>query len=170
MVDRSLRERTTARLYETAAKLRRPGRYEIAFYLDTPRIVHCFPAEVLPNPELERQRLDRVPARVEPLYETRQVADDGRVEVSFRLLDPHTGEPIDSATDVVLMAYTTGSWQRRTAAEGHGDGVYTAVFEPPGEGRYSLAVECRSCKLRFHQSPQMPLQVEMPETPDGDGD
>ena len=34
--------------YESVTRLGRPGRYEIAFYLGTPRLVHCFEVEVRP--------------------------------------------------------------------------------------------------------------------------
>ena len=34
--------------YEAVARLGRPGRYEVAFFLGSPRLVHCFEVEVLP--------------------------------------------------------------------------------------------------------------------------
>ncbi len=34
--------------YEAVARLGRAGRYEVAFYLGSPRLVHCFEVEVLP--------------------------------------------------------------------------------------------------------------------------
>lgn len=45
VVDRSLKERSPG-VYETTAKLRRPGVYDVAFFLDSPRIVHCFEVKV----------------------------------------------------------------------------------------------------------------------------
>jgi len=35
--------------YEAVTRLGRPGRYEVAFYLGTPRLVHCFEVEVRPG-------------------------------------------------------------------------------------------------------------------------
>jgi hypothetical protein len=34
--------------YEAVTRLGRPGRYEVAFYLGTPRLVHCFEVEIRP--------------------------------------------------------------------------------------------------------------------------
>lgn len=34
--------------YEAVTRLGRAGRYEVAFYLGSPRLVHCFEVEVLP--------------------------------------------------------------------------------------------------------------------------
>jgi hypothetical protein len=34
--------------YEAVARLGRAGRYEVAFFLGSPRLVHCFEVEVLP--------------------------------------------------------------------------------------------------------------------------
>ena len=34
--------------YEAVTRLGRPGRYEVAFFLGSPRLVHCFEVEVLP--------------------------------------------------------------------------------------------------------------------------
>lgn len=34
--------------YEVVTRLGRPGRYEVAFFLGSPRLVHCFEVEVLP--------------------------------------------------------------------------------------------------------------------------
>ena len=43
VVDRSLRERTDAGVYETVVKLPGPNSYDVVFFLDAPRIMCCFP-------------------------------------------------------------------------------------------------------------------------------
>ena len=43
----ALREGATG-TYEAVTRLGRPGRYEVAFVLGSPRLVHCFEVEVLP--------------------------------------------------------------------------------------------------------------------------
>lgn len=37
--------------YETVARLGRPGRYELVFFVGSPRLVHCFQVEVRPRGE-----------------------------------------------------------------------------------------------------------------------
>ncbi len=55
VVDRSLRE-TSAEEYHTVGRLRRPGRYNVVFFLDSPRTAHCFEVEVEPDPLLDTKR------------------------------------------------------------------------------------------------------------------
>ncbi len=159
VVDRSLRETSRPGIYETSVRLRRPGRYQIAFFLETPRIVHCFDAEVAPNAELERQRRAALPVQVEPLVESTQVATGETVRLRFRLTHPLTGNPQPGLGDVQVMAYTSGNWHRRQRAKEIGEGVYEAEFVFSEPGAYRIAVECRSQRLRYHQSPQVTLRA-----------
>ncbi|HEV3078119.1 MAG TPA: YncE family protein, partial [Thermoanaerobaculia bacterium] len=73
VVDRGLRERQRPGSYETTARLPGAGRYRIPFFLDAPRVVHCFELEVLPDPELAAARLRSAPVQVEPLAAERRV-------------------------------------------------------------------------------------------------
>jgi hypothetical protein len=155
VVDRSLRERSRPGSYETAAKLRRPGRYEVAFFLDAPRIVHCFAATVEPDPELEARRRAARPVVVEPLLAARRVAAGRPIELRFRLTDPASGEPARGLADVVVLAFTTGNWRRRAPAAEVGEGVYAASIAPPAAGTYFAAVETRSGRLPLHLSPRV---------------
>lgn len=45
-IDRSLRERSQAGRYETVATLPAAGEYDVVLFVDTPRIVHCFPLSI----------------------------------------------------------------------------------------------------------------------------
>jgi hypothetical protein len=49
VADRSMREVKTG-TYETVTRLPRDGAYDVAFLLDSPRIMHCFEAKVAENP------------------------------------------------------------------------------------------------------------------------
>src|SRR5262249_42684451 len=60
VVDRSLRERSEPGGYQTVARLREPGSYDVVFFLDPPRVVHCFPLTVGESPERSRMRAARV--------------------------------------------------------------------------------------------------------------
>lgn len=159
VVDRSLGERTRTGAYETAAKLRQPGRYEIAFYLDTPRIVHCFAATVKPDPELEKLRYAAAPVRVEPLFETPAVALGEAVTLRYRLTDPHTGELAPGLTDVQVLTAAAGNWHRRQTAREVEEGIYEVSVEPPAPGVYRARVECLSEGLEYHLSPRVVFQV-----------
>lgn len=159
VVDRSLRERGRPGSYETAGKLREPGRYEVAFFLDSPRIVHCFEATVAPDPKREAERQAALPLAVEPLVAGPRVAAGEPVELRFRLTDPNSGRPALGLTDVVVMAFTTANWQRRQPATEVGDGIYAASIVLPSAGTYFAVVESPSGRLRFHLSPRITVDA-----------
>jgi YVTN family beta-propeller protein len=159
VVDRSLKERSPG-LYQTTAEVRDPGRYRVAFFLDSPRIVQCFELEVAPSPELEAARRAARPVQVQPLMETRRFAAGQAVRLRFRLTDPNTGQPVDGLKDVHVMLYRSpGNWQVRPWGQPAGPGIYEVEVVPPEPGDYKAAVECRSRKLSFNQSPVVTLQV-----------
>jgi hypothetical protein len=164
VVDRSLRERTAAGVYETAALLRGPGRYQLAVFLDTPRRLHCFETEVAVDPELEAERLRRGPLAVEPRLASRRVTAGRPAEVAFRLTHPATSAPAEGLADVRVKIYRAGGhWQQRRAAEPRGDGVYAASIAPPEPGTYLVAVESPAGRLALHQSPQVAIEAVAPE-------
>jgi YVTN family beta-propeller protein len=97
VVDRSLKERTPGS-YETVARLPGPGRYQVAFFLDAPRAVHCFPLTVVADPAAEARRAEQRPGKVESLVDTSRAVRAGeKVVLRFRLSDPRTGQPKDGA-------------------------------------------------------------------------
>ncbi len=159
-VDRSLGERVRPGVYETSAKLRRPGRYEVAFFLDTPRIVHCFPLEVAADPELQEQRLAARPVEVEPLDDNRRAGPGEPVRIRFRLTDPVSGEPWGGLGDVVLLAHSTDNWHHRQPAQERETGIYEATFEFPRPGTYRVVLETTAGRLPFHLSPSAKVRVE----------
>lgn len=48
LLDLALHEGERPGTYEAVARMGRPGRYEVAFFLGSPRLVHCFEVEVQP--------------------------------------------------------------------------------------------------------------------------
>lgn len=49
LLDLDLREGERPGTYEAFARMGRPGRYGVAFFLGSPRLVHCFEVEVQPS-------------------------------------------------------------------------------------------------------------------------
>ncbi|HEX4966048.1 MAG TPA: cytochrome D1 [Thermoanaerobaculia bacterium] len=160
VVDRSLKERSPGS-YETVARLPGPGHYQVAFFLDTPRAVHCFPVTVAADPELEKKRAQQRPALLEPLVaDAREVRVGQLVPLRFRISDAGTHKPKDGLQDVEVMVYSAaveGQW--RALAKSIGEGVYEVEFTPREAADYHVAVECPSQNLPFHLSPRVILQV-----------
>ncbi len=165
VVNRSLKEQAPGS-YETVARLQ-AGRYRVAFFLDSPRTVHCFETEIAADPELAAQRLREQPVKVEPRLPLGPVPAGETARLRFRLTDPITGQPQENLTDVNVLVYLpSGTWHRRQWARGLGDGLYEVELVPPAGGTYRVAVECPSQRLPFHRSPPVVLRVsEKPSTP-----
>ncbi|HEV2853872.1 MAG TPA: YncE family protein [Thermoanaerobaculia bacterium] len=160
VVDRSLQERGRG-TYQTVTKLPPPGRYQVALFLDAPRMTHCFEAEIVVDPELEAARRRAAPVRVEPLVESPFLTVGREVRLRFRLTDPNTGEPRKGVSDFTVMAFpASGAWQRRWLAREVGDGLYEVTFVPSEPGAYTVQEECPSGRLPFHLSPRVLLRAD----------
>jgi len=158
IVDRSLREKEPGE-YSTLVKLPRSGKYDMAFLLDSPRVIHCFSAEAKLNPELEKKR-QRAPLQVESLLTNKQMKVGEKLRLRFKLTDPVTNEPKVDLRDVrVLTFLAPGVWQKRQWAESVGDGVYESEITAPQAGVYYVFFECPSLKVSYVQLPHLVLQA-----------
>ena len=158
IVDRSLREKEPGE-YSTLVKLPRSGKYDLAFLLDSPRVVHCFNAEAKLNPALENKR-PRAPLRVESLLTDKQMKVGEKLRLRFKLTDPATNEPKSGIRDVrVLTFLLPGTWQKRQWAESVGDGVYESEVTAPQTGVYYVFFECPSLNVSYIQLPYLVLQA-----------
>ena len=161
-VDRSLKERSPGS-YETTAALRRPGLYDVAFFLDAPRTTHCFEVRVAPNPALEAERAKVRKTDVEPLTQERIVRVGEKIPLKFKLTDATTGRPRSRLEDVRVLTFRApGVEQRRMWAKpsSEGEGIYEVEFEPQATGIYYVFLECKSVGLRRNRSGFITLQVK----------
>jgi YVTN family beta-propeller protein len=156
VVDRSLKERS-AGVYSTTVRLPRAGRYDVAFFLDSPRIVHCFGLVINFDDSARAGKM----VDIEPLTEDRAVKVGKSIPLRFKLSDPRTGEPKKDLKDVeVLVFLAPGTWQYRQSAQSTGDGVYEMSFTPPRAGVYYVFAQCPSLGVRFNQTTYLVLEAE----------
>jgi hypothetical protein len=154
VVDRSLQE-VEPGVYETTARLNRPGSYELAFFLDSPRIVHCFPLEVAADPALSARRAGR-PAIARPVTAAERIRVGETAEIVFRVAATEGAKPWPGLTDVQVMTMATGSnWHQRHPAEEVAPGVYRARFTPEKAGVYYAFVEVPSLRVTSNENPYM---------------
>ena len=157
VVDRSLREKEPG-VY--SAKMRFPlsGAYDIAFLLGSPGIVHCFRAEVKPDPRLAKavpKGLD-----LEYLFERRTIGVGETASLRLKMTDRATNAPATDLADVVVqISLTSGSWQQRVVAAHVGKGVYEAPLTLPRPGVYYVNVECPSRKTRMRDLPYLSVEA-----------
>jgi DNA-binding beta-propeller fold protein YncE len=164
IADRSLRE-VKSGTYETVTKLPRGGAYDVAFLLDSPRVMHCFDTQAAENPAVEHER----PATlaVEYLDKEKPLRAGEEFKLRLRLTDATTGKPVDGLKDVrVLTFLSPGIWQKRAFAQGAGAGVYELNVNVPQAGVYMIFVESRSAGIAFRQLPYLMLRASAPSTAD----
>lgn len=146
-VDRSLRERSPG-VYETTAKLPAAGSYDLALFLDRPRLVSCFDLSVAPDPALTRATQPKL--KIEPRA-VRSAATGEPAHLAFRLTFVDTGQPVIGAKDVIILM-VGAMWQRREVASHSGDGVYSVDFVVPRPGLYTVLLSVPSRGLNYVQS------------------
>jgi YVTN family beta-propeller protein len=156
VVDRSLKERSPG-VYSTTVKIPVGGAYDVALFLESPVVIHCFRMEAAGNPALKKAAN---PLRVEYLAgpPTIQPGESGRIRL--RLTDPAADAPLEDLKDVLVrITHATGRWQGSLYAIPKGDGVYEVAFPAPPPGVYLVTVECASLHVRADQIPSMTLKV-----------
>jgi YVTN family beta-propeller protein len=160
VVDRSLRE-VRPGVYETTAKMTRAGDYELALFIDSPKLIHCFPVKLAENPALAAAR--RAPLGVEILTAGSTVKVGEDVAVRLELTDPERHTPRSGLADVrVLTFLAPGIRQERHWAKEVGDGIYEIHFKPPEAGVWFVFVEVASAGLKLQEAPFLSLTVEAP--------
>jgi YVTN family beta-propeller protein len=159
VVDHSLKERESPGVYESVVRLRKPGNYDVVFFLDSPRIVHCFSATVNPNLASEAaRRAGKI--NIQHLVLKRRVATQKQTGLRFRLTDEQTEAPISGLTDVeVLTTLMPGVWHKRHLASPQDDGVYVLDFAPPRAGLYYIYLQCLSRGLGFNNNQYLVLEA-----------
>jgi YVTN family beta-propeller protein len=167
VVDRSLRE-TAPGVYETVAQMGPPGRYELALFVESPRVIRCFPVDVAEDPALAAAR--QPPLAVEVLFDQRRPPRSGEdVAVRLKIADPATGALRKGLRDVQVLTFLSpGTWQQRQWADEVAEGLYEIRFKPPEAGLYFVFVGVDSVGLPLQSSPFVSLTVEEPE-PDRGG-
>lgn len=157
VVDRGLRE-TRPGVYRSALSFPREGTYDVAFFLDSPRIAACFSAAVDPDPF--RKERDDVRARVEFHTRASKIHVGEPAEIRFELKRPDGWRESDVRLLIVLAP---GIWQTQESVHPAPNGGYNATFTPPRSGTYYVFVESPALGLRYQDSPLLALRaVERP--------
>jgi hypothetical protein len=155
-LDRSLRERSEPGEYEAVVKLPEPGAFDVVFVLDNPRVVHCFPLQVEPDPVLARARTEGK-VNFEWLAPTGELHAGHEQTLKFRLIAAADGSPRTGLDQVhVAAVLSPGSWQDSLQAVHAGDGVFQVRLIPPRAGAYYLYLRDPRAPLF---GPARPLRV-----------
>ncbi|GMV58945.1 MAG: hypothetical protein AMXMBFR72_20460 [Betaproteobacteria bacterium] len=156
VVDRSLREIEPG-VYASRVRMPVAGRFDVAFSLDSPRMLHCFATEAAVNP---RGASARAGTRLEYLVESRRVDAGTSVPVRFRILDGAKQEPRSGLADVrVMVVLAPGRGRTELAVSEVGDGIYEARATFAEPGAYYVYVASATLRKGFGELPFLTMQA-----------
>jgi len=166
VVDRSIRE-TAPGVYEAKVKVPGSGRYQVAFQLDSPRVVHCFSFTAEDDPSSAgAQGRDTLALRL--LSTEREVKAGESFALSVAVVDPRTNEPVAGIADLqVLATLASGQQSERVVAVPTGPGTYQARLELATPGSYQVYFAIPSRQVGAGDQPPVTLQVT-PSVPQED--
>lgn len=168
VVDRSLRERSDAGVYDTVARLDTPGSYDAIFFLNAPRLVHSFPVEIEEDEELKKAR-NAGKFDVTYLAMQSRVQVGRKTEIRFRITDRNSGQERRNLDDVTLQTHLLPSWYERFSATEIESGLYAVDFTPAETGTYYVSVASDSLGLTYSDRGSLVLRAVESEPPGNTG-
>lgn len=161
VVDRSMKE-VEPGVYAGRVKIPVAGKYDVAFMLQSPQILHCFSAEAKANPLIARN-LD--PVTVDFENQPRTARAGGTLALRFKLRDPASGSARTGIRDARVMYFLAPGRNRTEAtAKEIGDGIYEAEVGISQPGAYYVYVGVPSMKLGFGKLPYFTLIATPPDS------
>ena len=146
VIDRSLRE-VEPGLYSARIKLPDAGRFDVAFLLNQPNIIHCFTALVEPDKKLDRHA--GVP-KVEFMLDQSTAAVGSPYVVRFRIVQGQQKAQRSGVQDVQVRYFRAPtSRTQAVAALDVGNGVYEAPVTLDQSGAWYLHVRAASLGASF---------------------
>jgi YVTN family beta-propeller protein len=150
IVDRSLGEQEPG-VYRGRVRIPVQGTYDVAFMMDTPQLLHCFSAEVAPNPAM---RATKGPMSIEYRIAERRVPVGRSATVKFKLTDPGKVAPVRDVPDMMVLYYRSdGRGRTVTPAKWLGDDWYEATVNVSSPATYYVFVGSRSLELGYSTLP-----------------
>ncbi len=160
VVDRGVREIERG-VYGARVRIPGQGRYQVAFLLDTPRVLHCFDFSAAANPLLVDKDA-RLPL-IEILTRERAALVGERFTLRVRMVDRGSGAPVKGVADLRLQAtLAPGTWFDKYPVLEVGDGVYEASFSPARPGPHYLTFSCASLGMDARQFPNLVMTARSP--------
>ena len=155
VVDRSLKEVENG-VYQTIVQLRDRGNFDIAFFMNAPRLIHCFNLDVKISPAalLEKEIAAFGNIRIEYLNKAETISLSETNKIRFKIFDRRTNKLLEMLSDVqVLQMSNSGlSYQNVPAIPTEAPGVYEVDIQDLKEGIYLFHIECLSQGFYFNQS------------------
>ncbi|MFZ6873998.1 hypothetical protein ACO0LF_18220 [Undibacterium sp. Di27W] len=156
VLDHSLQERQPG-LYQASARLPKAGNYQLVFYLDSPRMLHCFPLTVQADPARP------TPAHyVVTLAGSTSALNTGTSQkLQFIIRDTVSGAAKSGVADLqVLLFNSANNQQLQLDASALDSGAYGITFAAPSSGHYYVYFQSASLGMNWNQTTQLVLTVK----------
>jgi len=158
--NRSLKE-TEPGVYTARVRMPVAGVFDVALFLESPRMVQCFTVTAEANPDIRKAGTTY---EIEYLPKERFFPAGDNVALRFRLADTLTGGGKEGLKDVLVMYFLApGRHRAQVLAREVGDGVYEATLRLREPGAYYVYVAVPSLKLHFDDFVQYSLQAKPKE-------
>ncbi|MBK5103261.1 MAG: cytochrome D1 [Burkholderiales bacterium] len=159
VVDRSIKE-VEPGVYAGRVRIPVAGKYDVAFMLESPQILHCFTAEAKANPLYAKDQ-DQAALEFDHWPHTAKAGE--AMKLRFTLRDPQTGKPKTGVKDAQAMYYLApGSHRTQVAAREIGGGVYEIDVKLSQPGAYYIYVAVPSMQLGFGKLPFFSVRAVAP--------
>lgn len=150
VVDRSLQE-TEQGVYETTVKLQQEGQYDLAFFMNAPRLNHCFQLDIkLDENALLERKIEQLGALEIAFLPTAKTLSKSQEKVlRFKVKDRRTQEIITDLPDLKVMQMKASGieYQKRWASITDIPGVYEVAIDNLSNGIYHFYIECPSMEF-----------------------
>lgn len=154
VVDRSLRE-VAPGVYGSTVKLPAAGKFDVAFLLNQPQIIHCFSTEVAAGSDASKRK----GARAEFIGLDQPLPQHSDFTARVRIVGDD-GQPRLGLNDLSLRYFLApSSMPRNLQLQEVGEGVYQAALNLPEAGAWYLHVQSPSLGRKFAEENYTSLRV-----------
>lgn len=159
VVDRSLKE-VEPGVYAGRVRVPVAGKYDVAFMLESPQLLHCFSVQAEANPSIARST---DPLAVEFDAQARNATAGGPTALRFKLVDPANRQARAGIKDARLLYYLApGRGRTEVPVKEIGGGVYEAQVDLAQPGAYYVYVGVPSLQLGYGKLPFFTLMAAPP--------
>lgn len=144
-------------VFQGKFKLPSHGTYEVAFLLDSPRVVQCF---TIATQDANLNAEEAAALEIRFVSGKLKAASGENLPVRFTLTDPATGQPVIGLQDVAVMAVTaSGLNQEQFSVTPLGNGQYETNLNLANPGVYNVYFSVPSYQIDFTDLPHINVEI-----------
>jgi YVTN family beta-propeller protein len=156
VVDRSLKE-VEPGVYAGRVRIPVAGKYDIAFMLQSPQVLHCFSADAAENPAIAK---DRDPLKIEYVTTQRQYKVGETAAIRFRVGDGMTGQPKTGLAGLKALYFLApGRMRTEVGVVEVGEGLYEARVALAEAGGWYVYIGAPALKIGYERLPFFSLMA-----------